>query len=165
SPDSGAAEGSEPITWQSCSLMLSHKRRGIQITNVINHRATNTTERRIFLHPTTSFFQRVILSPPLSKMPLSQENRIQMAIAAYKNQKVKSILKAAEIFGVPEATLRARLKGRQPRAETRANGHRLKAIEEETLIQRLLEADKRGFPIRPEFLRSMAQILLRERLQ
>ncbi|KKA21789.1 hypothetical protein T310_4188 [Rasamsonia emersonii CBS 393.64] len=98
-------------------------------------------------------------------MPLSQENRIQMAIAAYKNQKVKSILKAAEIFGVPEATLRARLKGRQPRAETRANGHRLKAIEEETLIQRLLEADKRGFPIRPEFLRSMAQILLRERLQ
>ncbi|KKA17298.1 hypothetical protein T310_8913, partial [Rasamsonia emersonii CBS 393.64] len=79
----------------------------IFIVNVINHRATNTTERRIFLHPTTSFFQRVILSPPLSKMPLSQENRIQMAIAAYKNQKVKSILKAAEIFGVPEATLRA----------------------------------------------------------
>jgi len=75
-------------------------------------------------------------------MPLSQENRIQMAVAAYKNQKVKSKLKAAEIFGVPEATLRARLKGRQSHAETRANGHRLKAIEEETLIQQLLEADK-----------------------
>jgi len=43
-------------------------------------------------------------------MPLSQENRIQMAVAAYKNQKVKSKLKAAEIFGVPEATLALALK-------------------------------------------------------
>jgi hypothetical protein len=98
-------------------------------------------------------------------MPLSQENRIQMAIAAIKNKKIKSVLSAAETFSVPEPTLRARLNGRKPRSETRANGHKLTALEEEVLTKRLLDADKRGFSIRPEFLRGMAQILLHERTQ
>jgi hypothetical protein len=98
-------------------------------------------------------------------MPLSQENRMQMAISAYKTQKIKSKLKAAEVFGVSEATLRRRLKGTKARVETRANGHKLTAIEEEVLVKRLLDADKRGFSIRPEFLRRMAQILLREHSQ
>jgi hypothetical protein len=39
----------------------------------------------------------------------------------------------------------------------------LTELEEEVLAKRLLDADKRGFSIRPEFLRGMAQILLRER--
>ena len=95
-------------------------------------------------------------------MPLSQENRIQMAIAAYKNQKVKSVLHAAQIYEVPEPTLHARIKGRKPRSETRANSHKLTVIEEDVLVKRLLDADKRGFSIRPEFLRGMAQILLSE---
>lgn len=30
---------------------------------------------------------------------------MQMAISAYKNQKIKSKLKAAEIFGVPKSIL------------------------------------------------------------
>ena len=98
-------------------------------------------------------------------MPLSQENRMQMAISAYKNKKIKSILKAAEIFGVSEATLRRRLKGNKSRAETRASGHKLTALEEEVLVKSLLDADKRGFSIRPEYLRGMAQILLRDRTQ
>ena len=38
-------------------------------------------------------------------MPLSQENRTQMAIAAYKNQKVKSVLHAVQVYEVPEPTL------------------------------------------------------------
>jgi hypothetical protein len=62
-------------------------------------------------------------------MPLSQENRIQMAIAAIKNKKIKSVLRAAETFSVPEPTLRARLNGRKPRSDTRANGHKLTALE------------------------------------
>jgi hypothetical protein len=98
-------------------------------------------------------------------MPLSQENRIQMAVSAFKNEKIKSRLKAAETFNVPETTLRRRLNGSKSRAETRANGHKLNQFEEEVLEKKLLEADKRGFSIRPEFLRGMAQILLRERTQ
>jgi hypothetical protein len=61
---------------------------------------------------------------------------------------------------VPEKTLHARLKGRKSRAETRANGHKLTKFEDELLLKRLLDADMRGFPIRLEFLRRMAQILL-----
>jgi hypothetical protein len=98
-------------------------------------------------------------------MTLSQENRLQMAISASKDKKVRSKTRAAEIFEVPKTTLLRRLKGSRPRSETRANGHKLQAVEEEVLLKQLLEADKRGFPIRPEFLRGMAQILLRERLQ
>lgn len=98
-------------------------------------------------------------------MPLSQEARMQMAVSAYKKGEIKSKLKASKIFDVPESTLRTRLDGVNPRSETRANGHKLTAIEEEVLTKRLLDADSRGFSIRPEFLRGMAQILLRERTQ
>lgn len=66
---------------------------------------------------------------------------------------------------MPETTIRRRLHGRKSHAETRANGHKLNQFEEEVLEKKLLEADKRGFSILPEFLRGMAQILLRERIQ
>jgi hypothetical protein len=139
------------------------------VDNVINHRATHTTERRGFpatsKHSNIIVLQRVyILSLPY-KMPLSHENRMQMAISAIKNQKIQSNRKAASIFSVPEPTLRARLRGRKPRSETRANGYKLTAVEEEVLVKRALDADKRGFAIRPQFLREMAHILLRERTQ
>jgi helix-turn-helix, Psq domain. len=71
-------------------------------------------------------------------MSLSKEARMQMAISAYKNQQIKSKLKAAQIFGVPESTLRERLAGIQPRSETRANSHKLTAFEEEVLVKRLI---------------------------
>lgn len=66
---------------------------------------------------------------------------------------------------MPESILRNRLKGNRSRSEPLANGHRLAVSEEETLTRRVLEADKRGFPVRPELLRGMAHILLRGRLQ
>jgi type III secretion system FlhB-like substrate exporter len=91
-------------------------------------------------------------------MSQSKEARMQMAISAY--QKIKSKSKAAEIFGVPESTLRERLCGVKPCTETRANGHRMTVIEEKSLVKHLLDADKRGFSIRPEFYHGMAQILL-----
>ncbi|KAJ6103443.1 hypothetical protein N7486_005870 [Penicillium sp. IBT 16267x] len=98
-------------------------------------------------------------------MPLSQESRIQMAISAYKKKQFRSPTAAAAMFGVPRTSLLNRLRGLKPRIETRANGHRLTVPEEEALTKQLLDADKRGFSIRPEFLRGMAQNLLCERVQ
>jgi hypothetical protein len=86
-----------------------------------------------------------------------------MAIIAYKTKKFRSVSRAAAVFAVPKSTLVDRLKGINARSQTRANSHRLTALEEEVLTKQLLDADKRGFSIRPEFLRGMAQILLRER--
>ena len=98
-------------------------------------------------------------------MHLSKESRIQMAISAYQKGQVKSIKRAVALFAVPESTVRDRLHSTKSRSETRANSHKLTESEEELLLKRLLDADTRGFPIRPEFLRGMAQVLLRSRLQ
>ena len=98
-------------------------------------------------------------------MPPSQENRIQMAISAYKSKKIKSKSRAAAIFGVPKSTFIDRLNGIQPRSEARASGYKLTTIEEESLVKRLLDTDKRGFSIRPEYLYGIAQILLCEHSQ
>jgi hypothetical protein len=75
-------------------------------------------------------------------MPLSKEARLQMAITAWKEKKVKSKLKAAQIYGVPETTLREQLAGIKPRSETHANSHKLTTIKEESLVKILLDADK-----------------------
>ena len=47
----------------------------------------------------------------------------------------------------------------------RSHSNKLTEIEKELLKKRLLDADKRGFPIRPEFLHGIAQILFSNRLQ
>jgi hypothetical protein len=96
---------------------------------------------------TTKIFNSTIFNAPFSlllyiNMPLSKEARMQMAITAWKQQKVKSKLKAAQIFSVPESSLRKRLSGVKSRTETCANSHKLTATEEETLVKRLLDADK-----------------------
>jgi hypothetical protein len=75
-------------------------------------------------------------------MPLSKESRMQMAISAYKNKKIRSKMRAAGIFCVPETTLHACLQGRQPCTKIRVNNHKLTLIEEETLVKRLLDADR-----------------------
>ena len=80
-------------------------------------------------------------------MPLSKEAYIQIAITAWKQQKVKSKLKAAQIFSVPESSLRKQLSRVKPQTEIYINSHKLTATKEETLIKQLLDADKQGFLI------------------
>jgi hypothetical protein len=88
-----------------------------------------------------------------------------MAIDAYKSKKIKSKREASRVFGVPFTTLCARINGRKPRAKMASSNQKMMEFEEEALIKHLLDADKRGFAVRPEFLREMAQILLRKRTQ
>ena len=58
-----------------------------------------------------------------------------MAIQAYKDRKIKSILKAAKVYAVSEKTLHARFKERKPCTEIRANSHKLTKIEEQLLLK------------------------------
>jgi hypothetical protein len=104
--------------------------------------------------------QHIISLPLLLKMPLSKENQMQMAISAYKKGQFKSKATAAEVFRVSRETLHDQLRGIKPRAETRANSYKLIAFEEEVLAKHLLDADRHGFSIQPQFLCGMAQILL-----
>jgi hypothetical protein len=74
--------------------------------------------------------------PRQSKRNLvEQEGRIQLAIQAVKNNQIQSIRRAAEVYNVPESTLRGRFKGNSFQAELRNHMHRLTETQEATLIE------------------------------
>jgi hypothetical protein len=102
--------------------------------------------------------------PPIrdkkSRNSFEQEGKILFAISALKNGEIHSIREAARIFQVPRSTLGTRYHGVQMKAEKRANGLKLSANEEETLIKWILDLAKRGLPPRPSLVRQMANYLL-----
>lgn len=76
----------------------------------------------------------------------SQEGRISLAMVAYKNNPLQSKRSLAEAYGVPESTLRTRLRGVQPKHETVSVNRNLSSVQEQSLIQWILDLDRRGFP-------------------
>ena len=105
--------------------------------------------------------------PPIrtqsSQNRTEQEGRILLAIQAIKKQEIISIREAARHFTVPEATLRRRLRGVPSRSETRANGFKLDAIEEESLLKWIFSIDSRGLAPRHATVREIANLLLQRR--
>jgi hypothetical protein len=67
--------------------------------------------------------------------------------------------KAARLYSIPYTTLHDRLKGVQSKREIRAAGHNLTEAEEEVLIQRILDLDQQGFPLRMSVVRETANML------
>ena len=63
-----------------------------------------------------------------------KEARIVLAIEALRCNQKLTIHKAAQIYDVPDTTLRSRINGRQARAETKLNIRLLDELEEEVLI-------------------------------
>jgi AraC-like DNA-binding protein len=94
---------------------------------------------------------------------IEQEGRILLAIQAIQNKEIASLREAARRFNVPEPTLRRRLRGTTNRAESRASGHKLTQIEEESLKKWILSMDLRGAAPRPATVREMASLLLAKR--
>ena len=90
----------------------------------------------------------------------SKEGRMQLAARDYKNGRFKSITKAAEAYDVPSSTLKTRIKGTAPRAESIANNRKLTNTEESTLKSWILDMEQRGLPPRISTVRSLAQLLL-----
>jgi hypothetical protein len=105
--------------------------------------------------------------PPIrtqsSRNSIEQEGRVLLAIQAIKNQEITSVREAARCFNVPRTTLQDRLRGHQPRAETRANSHKLTAIKEESLQKWIISLDDRGAAPRPSTIRETANLLLAAR--
>jgi hypothetical protein len=93
---------------------------------------------------------------------VEQEGRIQLAIQALKRHEISSGRRAAEVFNVPESTLRARLKGRPFQPELRNPSLRLTKAQEEALIEWIISRDTRGTPPRHSHVHEMANILLQE---
>ena len=69
------------------------------------------------------------------------------------------------LYDAPRTTLRRRLRGTQPRSETASVNRKLSATEEQSLVQWILDLDRRGFPPYIIDVRRMADALLAARGQ
>ena len=95
----------------------------------------------------------------------SREGRISLAIASYYNNSKQSICALAKAYNVPKSTLQTRIRGTQPRSETASVNRKLSPIEEQSLVQWILDLNRRGFPPHIINVRRMADALLAARGQ
>jgi len=95
----------------------------------------------------------------------SCEGRISLAIASYRNNPKQSVRALAAAYDVPKSTLQRRLHGTQARSEIVSVNRKLSPIEEQSLVQWILELDRRGFPPYIIDVRRMADALLSARGQ
>ena len=104
---------------------------------------------------------------PRQQRPIqtSREGRISLAMASYYNNPKQSIYSLAKAYDVPKSTLQTRLRGMQPRSEVPSIRRKLSPVEEQSLVQWILELDRRGFPPHIINVRRMADALLTARGQ
>jgi hypothetical protein len=93
----------------------------------------------------------------------TQEARIILAIEAIRTTKKFSRRRVAEIYDVPEATLRDRMNGVTPKAVSHNGRSNLTKIEEEVIVEYVLDRDSRGFSPRISDVGDMANLLLQKR--
>ena len=93
----------------------------------------------------------------------SKERRIILATEAIQNNQNLSRRQAAQIYEIPEATLRHRIHGRTSRDDSRHGRQKLTESEEDAIVQYVLDLDKRGFPPRIAGVEDMANLLLEKR--
>ena len=95
----------------------------------------------------------------------SREGRLTLTIASYRNNPKQSVRALAAAYDVPKSTLQTRLHGVQPRSEILSTRRKLSPIEEQSLVQWILDLDRRGFPPHVIDVRRMADTLLAARGQ
>jgi hypothetical protein len=94
----------------------------------------------------------------------TQEARIVLAIEAIRTSKRKlSRRKAAEIYNVPESTLRLRMNGATSIRDRRPAVQKLTELEEELIVRHVFDRDSRGFSPRLADVEDMANHLLETR--
>jgi hypothetical protein len=93
------------------------------------------------------------------------EARQLLATYALKSKQIQSQRKAAELYTIPRTTLRRRLRGIQPKHATTPVNLKLSPVEEQSLVQWILDLDRRGFPPNIIDVRRMADVLLAGRGQ
>lgn len=77
---------------------------------------------------------------------LQKEGRLSLASITFSRNPSQSLRALAHSFDVPESTLRTRLKGTQARHEIRSTNRKLSLYEEQSLVERVLSLNRRGFP-------------------
>jgi hypothetical protein len=94
-----------------------------------------------------------------------KEGRLLLASQAYETRRVKSQYRIAQLYSVPCTSLRDRLSGVRPKAVAHIHQRKLQPTEEQSLVQWILDLDRRGFPPHIIDVRRMADVLLAGRGQ
>jgi hypothetical protein len=105
------------------------------------------------------------MAQPQRTEVLLKEGKCNLATLAFQSGRVKSKKRAASLYAVPRTTLRRRLNGIRPKHETTSVNLKLSPHEEQSLVQWILDLDRRGFPPHIIDVRRMADTLLLARGQ
>jgi hypothetical protein len=103
------------------------------------------------------------MSPPNNLQLAQKEGRVALAVQAFKQDQFSSLRAAANMFDIPEPTLRRRVKGINARRDSIPINRKLTTTEELTLIEWILSMDQRGLLVRSDSIRQMANLLLQKR--
>jgi hypothetical protein len=90
----------------------------------------------------------------------SQEGKIALALQSLQSRPCQSIRRLADAYNMPRTTLRTRRCGVLPKRETTSVNLKLNLYEEQSLVQWILDLDRRGFPPHIIDVRRVADALL-----
>jgi hypothetical protein len=93
---------------------------------------------------------------------LTNEADVILAIDSIGNGEFKNPRAAAKALGVSKSTLYRRMAGTPSRDDSHTNQKKLSKWEEEALLERILDLDARGFPLKLADVAEMANILIDE---
>jgi hypothetical protein len=105
------------------------------------------------------------MPPPHNAQRLQKEGRLDLSIAAIQASPILNTQKAAQLYDVPRTTLRRRLQHVPTVQQFNAQKRKLYPTEEQSLVEWILELDRRGFPPHIIDVRRMADNLLDARGQ
>ena len=94
---------------------------------------------------------------------VSNEADVQLAILAINSHQIIANRRAADVYNVPESTLRDRRAGKAARRDCQPNSKKLTQLEEEVIVKYILDLDLRGFAPTYAAVRDMANRLLAAR--
>jgi hypothetical protein len=84
------------------------------------------------------------MAPPNSVQLAQKEGRIALAVQAFEQGHISSLLAATKIYDIPESILRGCVKGIPTRRDTVPIDRKLTTIEKSTLIEWIRSMDQRG---------------------
>jgi hypothetical protein len=103
------------------------------------------------------------MTPPNNAQSSSNEGKLLLAIQAIQLGQIPSIRQAAEQYNVSRVTLSRRMNGTRSKRDSSVGTQRLTPSEEKVLVQKVLELDYRGIPIRLDKLRDFASSITEAR--
>lgn len=103
-------------------------------------------------HSASTPLNQANMSPPNNAQLAQKEGRIALAVQSYKEGHISSLRAAAQMYDVPESTLRGRVKGVPARRDSVPINRKLTTSEESTLVEWILSMDERGLPPRADYV-------------